>query len=155
MLLAATALRHLDSLYLNFGCWKLRDVSEAYWPTVKSWLQHCCWPAWTDFCLAPLSTLGAHLTCLTLSSWPTYNIVPYLLHLTGLQILQLKSINVDEEGADQVAGTLAALTLSSLARGVQRLGVKGPQAPLPAFIQSIEVHTGLPCDLNVVWCAAD
>lgn len=115
VLLAATALRHLQSLDLHFGFRKSRDTSDLSWPTVKAWLQHCCWPAFTDFCLAPLATAGAHLTCLTLSSWPTYNIVPYLSHLTDLKILQLKSTNVDEEGADQFARTLAAHTLCSLA----------------------------------------
>lgn len=115
VLLAATALRHLQSLNVPFDGHKSRDTSDISWPTMKSWLQHCCLPALTDFCLAPLSTFGAQLTCLTLSSWPTFNIVPYLSHLTGLEILQLESTSVDEEGADQSARALAAHTLCLLA----------------------------------------
>ncbi len=96
---AVTALRHLDSLTLTYSHETLSVAPDAILDAVLPGLDSMEGPAWARSQLAPLSVLGAQLTRLDLSGWPTPNIAPYLPQLTGLKSLELNFISVNEQGA--------------------------------------------------------
>lgn len=96
---AVTALRHLDSLTLTYSHETLSVSPDAILDAVLPGLDSMEGPGWARCQLAPLSALGAQLTRLDLSGWPTPNIAPYLPQLTGLKSLDLAFMSVNEQGA--------------------------------------------------------
>ena len=98
MLPAVTALRHLDSLTLTYSHHTLSVSPDAILDLALPGLDSMPGPGWVHCQLAPLSVLGAQLTRLDLSGWPTPNIAPYLSELTGLKSLELAFIGVNEQG---------------------------------------------------------